>query len=191
VTAAYAWIRLSWAAALRPCRDPVVSSGDIDPEGAWLFVQDKDSPRFREARVVPLPAKEGAFLGRILYDGDQLRLRLRATTRIRLNAQSEKAAFFIIVDRRAVPLTPELVRRVLADEGLAELFPWPLNAPRHYWLTRALEEGIPLEKLEPFLGHLREPTPWGQLSLVSLQQLGNTMRQFATTILREVGFHAA
>ena len=190
LTAVYTWIRLGWAAALRPCRDPAVRRGDADPEAGWIFVRDKDSPFSRESRLVPLTLRDAQLLERLCHDGDRVRVRLRAMTHTAMDQLAEDEAFFVVVDGRARSLSAQLVRFVLQQEGLGELFPWPLNAPRHYWLTRALELQTPIDQIEPFIGHSHEPLPWGSLSLVSLQRLSQPMRQLGTILLREVGFRA-
>jgi hypothetical protein len=111
-------------------------------------------------------------------------------THTAMDQLAEDEAFFVVVDGRARSLSAQLVRFVLQQEGLGELFPWPLNAPRHYWLTRALELQTPIDQIEPFIGHSHEPLPWGSLSLVSLQRLSQPMRRLGTILLREVGFRA-
>ena len=188
LTAAYTWFRLSWAAALRPCRDPAIRRGDVDPEAGWIFVRDKDSPFSRESRLVPLALRDAQLLERLVHDGDRVRVRLRAMTHTAMDQLADDAAFFVVVDGRARSLSAKLVRLLLQQEGLGDLFPWPLNAPRHYWLTRALELEMPIDQIEPFIGHSHEPLPWGSLSLVSLQRLSETMRRLGTILLREVGF---
>ena len=190
VTAVYTWLRLSWAAALRPCRDPAVRRGDVDPEAGWIFVRDKDSPFSREPRLVPLAPRDAQLLERLVRDGDRVRVRLRAMTHTAMDRLADDTAFFVVVDGHARPLSAQLVRLVLQQEGLGDLFPWPLNAPRHYWLTRALELEMPIDQIEPFIGHSHEPLPWGSLSLVSLQRLSETMRRLGPILLREVGFRA-
>jgi hypothetical protein len=77
-------------------------------------------------------------LAQLAEVGHQLRARLRTTTRIAFDRLSDEVIFFVVIGHRVAPLTPELVRRVLAEEGLAELF-LAVQCPRHYWLTRALE----------------------------------------------------
>jgi hypothetical protein len=190
LTAVYTWFRLSWAAALRPCRDPVVRRGDVEPETGWIFVRDKDSPFSRESRLVPLALRDAQLLERFAHDGDRVRVRLRAMTRTAMDQLADDAVFFLVVDGRARSLSAQLVRLVLQQEGLGDLFPWPLNAPRHYWLTRALELEMPIDQIEPFIGHSHEPLPWGSLSLVSLKRLSETMRRLGTILLREAGFRA-
>jgi len=190
LTAVYIWFRLSWATALRPCRDPVVRRGDVDPEAGWIFVRDKDSPFSRESRLVPLAVRDAQLLERLVHDGDRVRVRLRAMTNTAMDQLADDVAFFVVVNGRARSLSAQLVRWVLQQEGLGDLFPWPLNAPRHYWLTRALELDIRIDEIEPFIGHSHEPLPWGSLSLVSLHRLSETMRRFGTILLHEVGFRA-
>ena len=188
VSVVAAWIRLLWATALRPRRDPMVTRDRFDPEGNWLLIEDKDSPYSHEVRPVPLPPGEGQRLTKLQAMGDQLRLRLRSTTRIDLSGLPESVLFFVIVDHRAMLLTPARAREVFNKEGLVHHFPWPFNAARHFWLTYALEEGIPLERLEPFLGHSHEPMPWGPFSLSALEPMAETVRHFGAANLREVGF---
>jgi hypothetical protein len=183
-----AWIRLLWATALRPCRDPMVTRDRFDPEGNWLLVEDKNSPYSHEVRPVPLPPGEGKRLAELRALGDRVRFRLRSTTQIDLGAVPEHALFFVIVDHRATLLTPALAREVLIQEGLANYFAWPFNAARHFWLTRALEQKIPLEAIEPFIGHSHEPMPWGPFSLGAIEPSAEIVRRFGTAILRETGF---
>ena len=190
LTAVYTWLRLSWAAALRPSRDPVVRRGDVDPKAGWIFVRDKDSPFSRESRLVPLALRDAQLLERLAHDGDRVRVRLRAMTHTAMDQLADDVVFFVVVDGRARSLSAQLVRWVLQQEGLGDLFPWPLNAPRHYWLTRALELEMPLDQIEPFIGHSHEPLPWGSLSLVSLKRMSETMRRLGTILLREVRFRA-
>jgi len=139
-------------------------------------------------RLVSLPPGEGQRLTKLQATGDQLRLRLRSTTRIDLSSLTESALFFVVVNHQAPLLTPALAREVLTKEGLGHHFPWPFNAARHFWLTYALEQGIPLERLEPFLGHSHEPMPWGPFSLSALEPMAEMVRHFGAAILCEVGF---
>jgi hypothetical protein len=185
------WIRLQWAGALRPCRDPIVRRGRYDPRSDWLLVDDKDSPFSRETRLVPLPRGECAHLARLQEPGDRVRHRLRATTRVTADALPADALFFLIAEHQVRPLTPADVRTVLEREGLASAFPWPFNAPRHFWLARALESGVILDRIEPFLGHAHEPgVPWGPFTLSPLEYLATPVRQFGARILAEVGYGA-
>ena len=186
VAAVAGWIRLLWATALRPRRDPMVTRDRFDPAGNWLLVEDKNSPYSHEVRPVPLPPGEGKRLAELQALGDRVRFRLRSTTRIDLAAVPEPALFFVIVEDRGTLLTPALAREVLSQEGLA--YPFPFNAGRHFWLTRALERGIPLERIEPFIGHTHEPMPWGPFSLGAVEPMADIVRRFGTAILREVGF---
>jgi len=73
-------------------------------------------------------------------------------------------------------------------EGLADRFPWPLNAPRHCWITVALERGLPLREIEPFLGHVPVPNPWGLYSLRSTAVMAQSFRELGTAIVKEAGF---
>src|SRR5262249_3936196 len=160
----------------------------FDAELDWVVIGDKDSPLSREIRLVPLPRGEGRRLAQLQACGDRARFRLRVSGRIRFGQEVERALFFLVAGCRAMPLTPAGVRRVLESENLAERFPWPLNAPRHYWLTRALEQGLAPERFEAFLGHLHEPVPWGPYSLASLERLAEPMRDLGSIILGEAGF---
>jgi hypothetical protein len=184
----YAWLRLSWATALRPRRDPVVRRGRYDAHLGWLFVEDKDSPFGVEARVIPLANGEGPRLASLQDLGDRVRWRLRATSQVALDGLPDDALFFVILGGRAIPLSPEVLRAILENTGLADWFPWPLNVPRHYWITRALEDGVRLTEVDPFLGHLRDPLPWGPYAARPLTDSAASFRRFATTIVKEVGF---
>jgi hypothetical protein len=184
----YAWLRLSWATAIRPRRDPVVRRGRYDPHLGWLLVEDKDSPFGVEARLIPLADGEGSRLSRLQDLGDRVRWRLRATSHVALDGLSDDCLFFVILGGRAIPLSPEALRSVLDNTGLADSFSWPLNVPRHYWITRALENGVRLTDLDPFLGHLHDPLPWGPYAVRPLADSAASFRRFAATILKEVGF---
>jgi len=187
----YAWLRLSWATALRPRRDPVVRRSRYDAHLGWLFVEDKDSPFGLEARVVPLVDGEGPRLARLQDLGDRVRWRLRATSHVALDGLPDDSLFFVVLGGRAIPLGPEALRAVLEDIGLADWFPWPLNVPRHYWITRALEVGVRLTEVDPFLGHLHDPLPWGPYAARPLTDSAASFRRFAVTILKEAGFRDA
>jgi hypothetical protein len=187
----YAWLRLSWATALRPRRDPVVRRGRYDAHLGWLFVEDKDSPFGVEARVIPLADGEGPRLARLQDLGDRVRWRLGATSYVALDGLPDDSLFFVILGGRAIPLSPEALRAVLKDIGLADWFPWPLNVPRHYWITRALEAGVRLTEVDPFLGHLHDPLPWGPYAARPLTDSAALFRRFAVTILKEAGFRDA
>jgi hypothetical protein len=184
----YAWLRLSWATGLRPRRDPAVRRGRWDTDLGWLFIEDKDSPFGVETRVVPLADGEGPRLAHLQELGDRVRWRLRATSRVALHGLPDDCLFFAVLGGHAAPLSPEAVRSVLEAAGLADRFPWPLNAPRHYWITRALEHGIPLTELDAFLGHLHGPLPWGVYASRPLGDSGASFRRFGAAILKEVGF---
>jgi hypothetical protein len=185
--ATYEWLRLGWATALRPRRDPVVTASRLDAEGAWLVVEDKHSPFSLEARPVPLLQSEAARLVRLRDLGVRVRARLRFAG-VDLTAVPDDTLFFCIADRRAVPLGRSTAPQVLAEAGLAAHFPWVPNAPRHFWISRALELGLNLREVGAFLGHAHEPTAWGPYSLTSLAASATTFRRLAETILREVGF---
>jgi hypothetical protein len=116
-----------------------------------------------------------------------VRARLRFAG-VDLTALADDALFFCVLGHRAVPLGWSTIPQLLVDAGLGEFFPWVSNAPRHYWITRALELDVDLRQVEPFLGHVHEPAPWGLYSLASLGTSAATFRSLAETILREVGF---
>jgi hypothetical protein len=181
----YEYFRISWATAVRPIRDPVVTWARW--QDGWLLISDKSNRYSLESRLVPLLEEAPRRLSRLTQRGEHVRWRLRMAG-WPVAAEAMETPFFLVRDRGAVALTPQEVRRVLAEEGLAELFPWPLNAPRHVWITRALEEGESLTVLEPFLGHVHEPIPWAPFSLASLAEGARAFRAFARRMVREAGF---
>jgi hypothetical protein len=183
-----AWMRLSWATALRPRRDPVVTRDRIDARRGWMLIEDKHSPSFHEVRPVPLPDGEGAHVARLVELGRRVRQRLQDSSRITAELPPERTIFFAVQGPRAVPLSPRVVRQVLEAESLAELFPWPLNACRHRWVTRALELGVVLERVEPFLGHCHDPLPWGPFATAPLALAARPVRQLGARMVRECGF---
>jgi hypothetical protein len=176
------WLLLTWATGIRPCRDALVLPR---PDGKWLCVADKDSPHAAERRLVPLaPLAE-----RSLAAQRQAAARIRRVLDLRLEVRPEQP-YFVIDGSRALGLTPERIRTVLDAHGLAQHWAWPLNAPRHYLTSRAYELRIPLDAIEPFVGHAAGMPPWGRYALAPVEGQAGVFRELAQRVLQEVGFDA-
>src|SRR5262249_10645029 len=97
-----AWLRFTWATAVRPSRDPILTRDGFDAELDWVVIGDKDSPLSREIRLVPLPRGEGRRLAQLQACGDRARFRLRVSGRIRFGQEVERALFFLVAGSRAM-----------------------------------------------------------------------------------------
>lgn len=181
----YEYVRLLWTTAVRPVRDPLIRGARC--QDGWLLVADKSNVFTSEARVVPLLADTVRRLRHLGEQAAHVRWRLRLAGQP-IAPETTDACFFAVRDRRAVPWTPGEARRVLVDEGFTAISRWPLNVARHTWFTRALEDGVPLAVLEPFLGHVHEPGRAGPYSLISMAREAEVFREFAARMGHEAGF---
>lgn len=77
---------------------------------------------------------------------------------------------------------------VWEQSGLRDLYPLPLNAHRHFWISRAFEREM-LELIEPYLGHLHAGRePWGRrFSLACPAEEAGRFRDFAEQLASEIG----
>jgi hypothetical protein len=190
----YSLLAWFWGSAARPTEGGIPEGDDLlmlpGPDGPELYarITDKDNRSHREGRIVPVAPELAAIIAGQRAWNAGVRSWLRATT-IPTDGITENTIFFLIEDGGTAALTaPERqCRPVLDKEGLLSAYPYPLNVPRHYWITWCLNTGVPLDELEPLLGHTHpghEPLAW-----YVLPSLRRATRQFlivATAILAEM-----
>jgi len=178
-----------WGTAVRPHRDGLPARADIwrDARGTLIRVADKDNPVFREARLITAHPT----VARLLTELERGRQRILHLLNRYHGVDVENVGgepFFYIAGHRLVPVTPATFRDILRQEGLLPHSPFPLNVPRHHWLSYAVSRGIPLDCLEPAVGHVHLGNE--DLAWYSLQPHARSMAAYqrvASDVLRQVG----
>jgi integrase len=154
---AYVILVVFWATGARPTAAMfrAIARRLRDAQGvSWLFVADKDNRIHQEARVIPLaePAAQvlEAWEARVRDVREPLVARgLLDTSRLRDDREP-----FWIDGQRAIPLDERGLREVLRREGLEDAYPFPLYCSRHTWVTEVFHSDIPLDLIDPYLGHV-------------------------------------
>jgi len=178
-----------WGTAVRPHRDGLPARGDIwrDARGTLIRVADKSNIVFREARLNTAHPTVAHLLTEIERGGALILPLLHTHLGVDVGHVGGEP-FFYIAGHRLVPVIPATFREALRREGLLPHYPFPLNVPRHHWLSHAVSHGTALDGLEPAMGHLHlgnEDRAW--YSLQPLTRSMATYQRMAGEILRQVG----
>ena len=175
---AITFLLLSLATAHRPVRAPFQSIRDFDLIGGWMYIDDKEVRQIGASRIVPLTKVAAQQI--TAYSSHLRALSARQPDPQGVIAQAIREAlsgegfllFFIEASGPAI-VTPGKLKRLLEN-----VFPLPLNWPRHFWRT-ALRNKVSDELMNALMGHAELGGPafasGSTLSLHDLEPLRSAM----------------
>jgi len=184
---AYTIFFLAYASGYRAAQDPFPDPRFLDPKTGFLVISDKDFDDAYCTRIIWLPSEcvqqllnyERHFrsvLSRLslfnnksyleLYNSIDAWMQIPKSPRKRQRMKEFQAPpymFFIDDKYNCTPVQPGELQSIAS-----KIFPFPINANRHYLRTELLERKCSSDILDAFLGHWhRGRESWGQFSSLS------------------------
>jgi len=206
----YTLLFLAYASGYRAAQDPFPDPRFLDEKTGFLVISDKDFDDSYCTRIIwlsPECVKQMKFY-RSHIEAVVNRLGL-------INHQSFKDLYASLHGWKKMPDKPKKKMRMenfqmppflfyLTDEGhcssispsdiskvIHDIFPFPMNANRHYLRTELVERKCPTEIIDAFMGHWhRGREPWGQYSSLSPQGYAKVIESKLEEMLCENGWKA-
>ncbi|WP_417783999.1 hypothetical protein [Terasakiella pusilla] len=178
----YMWIVMALYTSHRPVNSPFDLFSDLANESAFIWMCDKFSKKELTFRLVP---KSKWIKRNIKRYSDHLKY-------IKIQCQSNKAVaayideanenkapfFFAFRDGKPIGVSPKWLA-----EQLDEIWPFPLNFPRHVSRGTLQTRKVLPEQMDAFMGHgTVGKDPLGQYSGFSLSDLSNITREIEDSL---------
>ncbi len=167
----------SLAAGMRGIHSPYLRSSAIDPNSGFASLTDKDSGSGYHRRLIWLP--NGIRKQIQLYE-----VYLASLRRLGLPGATRKRPCYFLSDSGQ----PDDVRPATIVHQTSQFFPFPANFARRFVRTELLEDGVPPEVMDAWMGHWWQgEEPWGPYSTFSYSQYRQTLESKLVPFLDDLG----
>lgn len=184
----YAYLGLQFSIALRPRNNPHLPWKRINTMSGTILIKDKQSERYREERLLPLPMIMRTLLGSLQSGFKTVEDHILRNFIFSDQCHKADSVFFFIDDEgRLGPMTIKGIRERLAKIGID--YSLPPNMPRHYLRTYLFDAKISCDLADTWLGHQhvgRETL--GIISSVVFRDAVCVCLPHIETMMKEIGF---
>jgi hypothetical protein len=178
----YMWIVMALYTSHRPVNSPFDLFSDLANESAFIWMCDKFSKKELTFRLVP---KSKWIKRNIKRYSDHLKyIKIQCQNNKAVAAYIDKANenkapfFFAFRDGKPIDVSPKWLA-----EQLDEIWPFPLNFPRHVSRGTLQTRKVLPEQMDAFMGHgTVGKDPLGQYSGFSLSDLSNITREIEDSL---------
>lgn len=208
----YTMLFLAYASGYRAAQDPFPDPRLLDVKTGFMVISDKDFDDSYCTRIIWLPPEcvqqmkyYQAHVENIVdhlclihkqsfdniyasFDGRRkMPNRPKGKKRMDINAFEFPPFLFYLDDAgECYSVSPKELKK-----SIHEIFPFPINANRHFLRTELVERRCPQDILDAFMGHWqRGREPWGQFSSLSPRGYASGIGSMIKSLIRENGWKA-
>lgn len=153
--AVYTYLCLQFATGLRPRNDPDILKEDYNSNAGLLAISDKQSAKYFEKRILPLPKVTKALLDRLISNSERLKL-FRAQHYNPSALTEEISKLFFLADHESGEIKEFTLKEMRALINTTDVYySLPMNMPRHYMRNYLYQKGIANDLADAWMGHQR------------------------------------
>jgi hypothetical protein len=149
----YAYLCLQFSTGLRPRNEPELTWDNYNEYVGTIAINDKQSAKYREERILPLPRTAKLLMQRLKTGFKDLQIHIAKYIYPSILKEEQNNIFFFVDTQsgRFEGYTLKRMRELLFDIGIDYIL--PMNMPRHYMRTYLYDAGISNEAADMWMGH--------------------------------------
>ncbi|MDA8422198.1 MAG: tyrosine-type recombinase/integrase [Nitrospiraceae bacterium] len=184
----YLYLGIQFSTTLRPHDDPQLFWRQYNSRAGIIVINDKDSGKYLEERILPLPKRIRRLLDNMYERRFTLFSYVRQNLCMSYQRGKTESIFFTIEDNGVYKdLTFDVIRRTFESLGLD--YKVPTNMPRHFSSNYLYHRGISHDIADMWTGHQRSGREaFSIASSVRFQEAADLCLMTIDSLLDEIGF---